>query len=368
MRVARAPARVTRRRVGRRARGRSRDAVARAHGRRKGPRTPTVRDFTLADDVRRASDAEADVAFVRAPPNARGIARERARYARSTSTRSAVVNLILGARERERDAAAATTGARRNHADSWMRGRIFTTAGEISTFDRAMVKVCARTVTALGAFDRATARADEDAASGTERDDDDDDDDDDALVDVTEDASRAITRGIEESERLCAALPRLEEMPDARAFFAAAETALRPDAIDDDDARVDDDDPSPRRSRRRTNRAVFAALHSPSRGIYRVAANTNGANKALHAEMNLLLNLRTTSAHAQTPDALDPDTTLLITLQCCEMCAALACEFDAVVAAEYFRADDGPLARRTALQIDPHRRERAFIASTPRPT
>ena len=62
----------------------------------------------------------------------------------------------------------------------------------------------------------------------------------------------------------------------------------------------------------------------------------------MHAEMNLLLN------HEKT----ETKKTLLVTLQCCRMCAALsqryANELSEVV---YLRADTGPLAKMTALQI-----------------
>ena len=102
---------------------------------------------------------------------------------------------------------------------------------------------------------------------------------------------------------------------------------------------------------------MFAALYSPARGVYRVAANTNGENKALHAEMNLLL----TDGHdAHNRALIEPDTTLLVTLQCCRMCAALAAESRNIRGATYLREDPGPLARFTALQ-SPISRECQFL-------
>lgn len=188
-------------------------------------------------------------------------------------------------------------------------------------------------------------------------------------MDVTEWATRAIERGMKASDAACArSLPSASEMGDARAFFAAATAALGDDA-DEDDGRErcpwndssatttsamtsEDAVEIGKTSRRGRDRRVFAALYSPSRGVYRVAANTNGENKALHAEMNLLL---TDGQNPHVRAHIEPDTTLLVTLQCCRMCAALAAEFPRVRRATYLREDPGPLARLTALQSIPGR-------------
>lgn len=96
------------------------------------------------------------VAFVRAPEGV-GTVDASVRYARATATRSAVVNLVLGARELERDGGRDgrargrdAGGTRRNFADAWMRRRILTSDATVSTFDRAVVKVCATSVTSMG--------------------------------------------------------------------------------------------------------------------------------------------------------------------------------------------------------------------------
>ena len=59
--------------------------------------------------------------------------------------------------------------------------------------------------------------------------------------------------------------------------------------------------------------------------------------------MNLLLN------HEKT----ETKKTLLVTLQCCQMCAALSWRYfsDELSEVVYLRADTGPLAKMTALQI-----------------
>jgi tRNA(Arg) A34 adenosine deaminase TadA len=141
--------------------------------------------------------------------------------------------------------------------------------------------------------------------------------------------------------------------------------------LDDRAAADDEDDETMRRdrkastSRRRRNRRVYAALYSPSRGVYRVASNTNGSNKALHAEMNLLLSARDDEFTTTTADRriIDPDTVLLTTLQCCRMCAALALS-RGVADAVYLREDPGKLATSTELQRHPAR-ERAFDWNQP---
>ena len=111
-------------------------------------------------------------------------------------------------------------------------------------------------------------------------------------------------------------------------------------------------------SRRGQSRAVFAALYHEDRGVYDVAANVNGDNKALHAEMCLLLPIkaglaplaRQAPAHGK---LIEPRSNVLVTLQCCRMCAALIREFSDIERVTYATADDGPLAKSTALQREP---------------
>ena len=303
---------------------------ARDRRRRSAPYAPTRADADAARALRDARDG-AETAHVAA--DARGTAtatKTRWRRARASDARSAVTNLVLGVRELEfANSRARTTRGEddgRNYGDAWMRRRVFTTAKELTTFERALVKVCATKAT--------TVRVD--------RDDDDDDDATRSMIDVSEFedvtdwARRAVERGAEESRARCrAALPALEAMTDERSFFLAARDAL--------EASVDDEGEG--RSRRGRDRKVFAALHSPTRGgVYAVAANTNGGNAVLHAEMNLLF----PATDARGRRLIAPDTTLLVTLQCCRMCAARAVELG-VRSASYLREDPGPLAARTAL-------------------
>ena len=57
---------------------------------------------------------------------------------------------------------------------------------------------------------------------------------------------------------------------------------------------------------------------------------------------------RSVADDARARRLIEPDTTLLVTLQCCRMCAARAVELG-VRRAAYLREDPGPLASRTAL-------------------
>ena len=335
----RAPARVARRRRTSRRSARepsartdaseSESSRARDRRRRSAPYEPSAADVRAARAVRDAHGG-AETAHVAAGARGTAAAATRGRSARAADARSAVTNLVLGARELERARMMRGESDGRNYGDAWMRRRVFTTAKALTTFERALVKVCATKAT--------TVRVDRD-------DDDDDDDDDDAVrstidvgefEDVTDWARRAVERGAEESRARCrAALPALEAMPTERSFFLAASDAL--------EASVDDEGEG--RSRRGRDRKVFAALHSPTRGgVYAVAANTNGGNAVLHAEMNLLF----PADDARARRLIEPDTTLLVTLQCCRMCAARAVELG-VRRAAYLREDPGPLASRTAL-------------------
>ena len=138
----------------------------------------------------------------------------RARFARAGGGRDATTNLVLGARELERE----REGDERNFADAWMRGRIFASGERASTFARAVVKVCATKACALGERTRDSV-ADASEEEEEERED--------VLEDVTSWAQRAVERGREESEKECRErLPPLEDMRDQRAFFTAATRAL----------------------------------------------------------------------------------------------------------------------------------------------
>ena len=306
-------------------------------------RAPTGDDYAMIRAARAlVSSSSAEVAFVRAPAKKDDDDGRAALVAVATRRggHSATRNLIVGVREMERERVERCGGG--NFADAWLRGRIFasgTTEG-FSAFDRATVKVAATSHTRVDDFDE------EDGATTTTSDGFE-------LVDVTPHAMRAMERGEAESRALCArALPPTSDMRDARDFFDAAARALERTETTSS-------------SRRRKHREVFAALYSESRGVYAVAANTNGDNKALHAECNLLARaVRSTDDDDGDPDrvVIEPKSTLLVSLQCCRMCAALVDEFrDVIDSAVYLKEDDGPLARGTALQI-PELRESRHVA------
>ena len=225
------------------ARGRGRGARAARRARRRG-------DGARRGGRARDGDGDEDAMATRA--------RERRAVGGDEFSCSACANSSSRTRGRGRRAA---RDDGRNYGDAWMRRRVFTTAKELTTFERALVKVCATKAT--------TVRVD--------RDDDDDDDATRSMIDVgefedvTDWARRAVERGAEESRARCrAALPALEAMTDERSFFLAARDAL--------EASVDDEGEG--RSRRGRDRKVFAALHSPTRGgVYAVAANTNGGKR-----------------------------------------------------------------------------------------
>jgi tRNA(Arg) A34 adenosine deaminase TadA len=91
----------------------------------------------------------------------------------------------------------------------------------------------------------------------------------------------------------------------------------------------------PRRGR---DRPVVAVLAQGSR-IVRAARNSGGSSRVHHAEINLVVG----------GEPFPPDATVLVSLQCCRMCAAVLLDAG-VRAVRYLEPDPGRLARRTALQ------------------
>ena len=322
-------------------------ATARAERRRRNaPRAPTTRERAIVDAARaRAQRCDDDdgararageVAVMLAPKKARVVA-----YARGEDGVGATARCVIGIREyeRERVIAGGGDGVLRNMADAWCRQRVFVSCASdgVSEFDRAVVKVCATSISALGDFDRALAPMDEDFDEG-------DDIDAYEFIDVTPASTRAIVRGMNEGRERARASVAACSTSSPREFFNSARESI--------DAVVKTE------SRRGQSRAVFAALYHEDRGVYDVAANVNGDNKALHAEMCLLLPIkaglaplaRQAPAHGK---LIEPRSNVLVTLQCCRMCAALIREFSDIERATYATADDGPLAKSTALQREP---------------
>jgi len=126
------------------------------------------------------------------------------------------------------------------------------------------------------------------------------------------------------------ALPTIETTPKASheewLRFALSLVPATPDGL-------------PRHAR---DRRVGAALVAPDGTLLAASANTNGANRTRHAELNVLL------AHR----SLAPGTRLYVTLRPCKMCAGLLWDRSrerGTVLVFYAEDDPGPAARNTVL-------------------
>ena len=108
-------------------------------------------------------------------------------------------------------------------------------------------------------------------------------------------------------------------------------------------------------------------LVHPDGTLLDAAVNTNAENRCLHAEVNLLARwlpgfgadvAETNGDGDEPPRRLFPrGSRMLVTLQCCRMCAALACAAsDAEVV--YDEPDDGRYADATELQARGMERQR----------
>ncbi|HZU96016.1 MAG TPA: Bd3614 family nucleic acid deaminase [Planctomycetota bacterium] len=124
--------------------------------------------------------------------------------------------------------------------------------------------------------------------------------------------------------------PRIETSPKASheewLRFALSLVPATPDGL-------------PRHAR---DRRVGAALVAPDGTLLAASANTNGANRTRHAELNVLL------AHR----SLAPGTRLYVTLRPCKMCAGLLWDRSrerGTVLVFYAEDDPGPAARNTVL-------------------
>ena len=96
--------------------------------------------------------------------------------------------------------------------------------------------------------------------------------------------------------------------------------------------------------RRERDRSVVAMLIHPDGTLLDAAVNTNAENRCLHAEVNLLA--RWLPGFGADEDEADGDrdepprrlfprgSRMLVTLQCCRMCAALACAASDAVGGE----------------------------------
>lgn len=276
---------------------------------------------------------------------------------RTSDIQSSTFNLICGLRELAFEAKESGR-AKRNYGDAKCRERMFvvrkgggreddtrcleeeaekkTKVLTLSEFDRAVVKVGHSKVCVIQEeeMEEVENENDDEGREGVGYE----------CVDVTEFSERALMRGKLESDRMIEdEFGRAEDAQnssypsDADAFFVRFSNRSQ------EESKGEEEEEKEERFERASHRNVVAALRDDATGkIISLAKNTNGGNKILHAEMNLLLNHEKTRTKK----------TLLVTLQCCRMCAALsqryANELSEVV---YLRADTGPLAKMTALQI-----------------
>jgi hypothetical protein len=310
------------------------------------PYVPTAAERGLARAILETSSVEDDdVAFLVAPSSGDADAPSVVWFATSRKTSppwdSALVRLVLGARE---------AGGRAN-GNRWARARMLTTRA-LSDLDRAVVKVAAQRATAFDLEDH----------------------DDDATADAP--ASPDDPRALE----------RRDATPWARAAIRRGATTSRVGLLPPKTLPVNDDDAAFRWASARASdasentqtqlwerdRGVVAALVSPRGEVTDAARNVNADNKCLHAEWNLLaptlwgewvLSPTEDGEIANRPGAglevagpLEEGTRVLVTLQCCKMCAALVCAAAdrpgrrGPIEVVYLNPDDGSLAKDTQLR------------------
>ena len=307
---------------------------------------PTAAERGLARAILETSSVEDDdVAFLVAPSSGDADAPSVVWFATSRKTSppwdSALVRLVLGARE---------AGGRAN-GNRWARARMLTTRA-LSDLDRAVVKVAAQRATAFDLEDH-----DDDAAADAPASPDDPR----ALErrDATPWARAAIRRGATTS-RVGLSPPKTLPVNDDDAAFRWA-SARASDASENTQTQLWERD-----------RGVVAALVSPRGEVTDAARNVNADNKCLHAEWNLLaptlwgewvLSPTEDGEIAIRPGAgpeeagpLEEGTRVLVTLQCCKMCAALVCAAAdrpgrrGPIEVVYLNPDDGSLAKDTQLR------------------
>ena len=281
---------------------------------------------------------------------------------RTSEIKSSTFNLICGLRELAFEAKESGR-EKRNYGDAKCRERMFvvrkgggreddtrcleeeaekkTKVLTLSEFDRAVVKVGHSKVCVIQEeeMEEVENENDDEGREGVGYE----------CVDVTEFSERALMRGKIESDRMIEdEFGRAEEAQnssypsDADAFFVRFSS--NSNRSQEESKGDEEEEEKEERFERASHRNVVAALRDDATGkIISLAKNTNGGNKILHAEMNLLLN------HEKT----ETKKTLLVTLQCCRMCAALSRRYfsDELSEVVYLRADTGPLAKMTALQI-----------------
>ena len=271
-----------------------------------------------------------------------------------------VVRLVLGVRE-----AAASADV---SPHKWARNRILTTSA-LTELERAIVKVAAGKVArvvpdAKSRQKQKTKRSSETSTSTSSSSSSSDALD--ALDLPRYDANHwfefAMRRGVRESRAaLPAAIARVkrdETRENDSALFAWANAFVSSRREGLDSARV---------ARASRDRQVVAMLVSADGALLDCAVNTNARNQALHAEVNLLapwleglVESENENENENETPRLPAGARVLVTLQCCRMCAALICAASDDARARhgvqtlrdvvYAEEDDGKYSDDTALQ------------------
>ena len=273
-----------------------------------------------------------------------------------------VVRLVLGVRE-----AAASADV---SPHKWARKRILTTSA-LTELERAVVKVAAGKVARVvpdaktQPIKQKTKRSSETSTSTSSSSSTSDALD--ALIKLPRyDANHwfefAMRRGVRESRAaLPAAIARVkrdETRENDSALFAWANAFVSSRREGLDAAGV---------ARAARDRQVVAMLVSADGALLDCAVNTNARNQALHAEVNLLapwleglVESENENENENETPRLPAGARVLVTLQCCRMCAALICAASDDARARhgvqtlrdvvYAEEDDGKYSDDTALQ------------------
>ena len=300
----------------------------------------------MARDILGTRIDDVDVAFLVAPASGDADAKRIVWWAtshkesRARPWDSALVQLVLGTRE---------AGGRAN-GNRWARARVITTR-PLSDLDRAVVKVAAQRATAFdldGEDVNNEGDQSPDDPRGLER------------RDAGPWARAAIRRGARRSREGLTPPGNPALFHDDDAAFEWASSVLG--------EKLESTEPMWER-----DRGVVAALISPDGSLLDAARNVNADNKCLHAEWNLLApylwGRRVLSDEEDellvdapedlpedAPEGLAEGARILVTLQCCRMCAALVCAAadhrgnQKPIEVTYLNPDPGSLAKDTILQ------------------
>ena len=309
------------------------------------PYVPTPAERGLARDILGTRIDDVDVAFLVAPASGDADARRIVWWAtshkesRARPWDSALVQLVLGTRE---------AGGRAN-GNRWARARVITTR-PLSDLDRAVVKVAAQRATAFdldGEDVNNEGDQSPDDPRGLER------------RDAGPWARAAIRRGARRSREGLTPPGNPALFHDDDEAFEWTSSVLGTQKLESTEPMWERD------------RGVVAALVSPDGTLLDAARNVNADNKCLHAEWNLLApylwGRRVLSEEDEfvdapedlpedAPEGLAEGARVLVTLQCCKMCAALVCAAadhrgnQKPIEVTYLNPDPGSLAKDTILQ------------------